>query len=318
MSQERKPRLIEYVDLVLWFVFRRLPVTWTSSIGGTLGGLYGRWQVFRNPRWLQRMHATLERFGPVPDPAERKRRLIRFFRGVGRVYAEFCVLQRLIKEGRIEVVGRERLRDLSRPAIIASCHLANWELVGYVMTQLEGLCCVVYAPPDNPIKHRLAVHARLAWQDLVDKSRIANQQGVILMPSSTNPMRQTAQALIQGRNLLMYVDEERGGYVWSPSLGRTIPYAGNRWLTARLAVRHQADIVPVYVEATGRARYRIVIEPRLTATEGDAETRARSLAEQLDERLNAWIRPRLEQWYWLPWFDFDKSPPARTPTENLK
>ncbi len=305
MSGERKPTLAEYLEGGMAAVMRHLPVTWTSAIGGYFGAREGRRAMAAGRQWVARLHRNIERFSGVADAAERERRIVAYTRRIGRIYAEYTVLQRLVAEDRVEVVGREHLGGLSRPAIIASCHLAHWELAGYVMTLIDGANCALYAPPDNPIRHRLAVRARIGWQPNPKPELVA---------ASPSAMRQLTRAIGQGRNLLMYVDEERDGTIWGPSLGRPLPYAGNRWLTARLAVRHSADIVPVHVEATGNARYRIVIAPKLAPGEGDADTRSRALADQLDACFDAWIRAQPEHWYWLTRFERDAPLPGSDPS----
>lgn len=301
MTQERKPTLLEYTELWMSALMRHLPVNLTSSIGGYFGARHGRRGIAAERLWVKRMHANIERFSGVSDPAEREQRIIKYTRRIGQIYAEFTALQRIVREGRLEIMGAEHLQDISRPAIIVSGHMANWELVGHVMTMLQGGASALYAPPDNPIRHRLAVEARARWGEDHE-----------LIPSSPHAMRKITQAVARGRNLLMYVDEEKDGYIWSPSLGRRIPYAGNRWLTARLAVHHKADVIPVHVEAIDVARYRLIIEPKLVPEGGNDVSRARSLADQMDRHLDAWVRAQPEHWYWLPYLDADKPLPGST------
>ncbi len=302
MKPERKPTLAEASELWLAQLLRHLPVAWTSAIGGYFGALQGRKAIAAERKWVKRLHGNIERFSEVADTAERERRIIEYARRIGRMYAEFTVLQRIPEEGRLEVVGAEHLRDLSRPVILASAHLSNWELVFHAFRQLEGVTCVLYDPPKNPVRHRLAVKARSGWHPEPE-----------LVPASSRAMRQLTKAIEQGRNLLMYVDEEKDGYIWAPALGRRLPYAGNRWLTARLAVRYNADILPIHIEAAGNARYRMIVQPKLIAGEGDAETRARSLADQMEHHLDAWIRARPEEWYWLNLLDLAKRLPGTLP-----
>ena len=299
MKPERKPTLAESSELWLSLLLRHLPVAWTSAIGGYFGARQGRKAIAAGRKWVKRLDGNIERFSGVADAAERERRIIEYTRRIGRMYAEFTVLQGIGEEGRLEVVGGEHLRGLSRPVILASAHLSNWELVCHVFHRLEGVTCVLYDPPENPIRHRLAVRARSGWHPEPE-----------LVPASASAMRQISRAIGQGRNLLMYVDEEKDGYIWAPALGRRLPYAGNRWLTARLAVRYNAEIVPIHVETVGNARYRLIVQPKLAAGDGDAETRARTLADQMEQHLDAWIRAQPEQWYWLNVLDMDKRLPG--------
>lgn len=299
MTAERRPTLLEYTELWMATVMRHLPVTWSSAIGGYFGARHGRRAIAKRRKWVRRMHENLERYSLVKDPREQERRIVEYTRRIGRIYGEFAVLQRLVEEGRVEVVGLDNLSGLSKPAIVASAHLSNWELVGHVMVLLGGPAADLYVPPANPIRHRLILEARNRWGP-----------GGELIPASPTAMVRLQKALKRGADLILFVDEERDGYVWAPALGRRLSLGGNRWFAARLAARQQVDILPVHVETIGLARYRIVIEPKLVPVGEDADDRARSLADQMEHRLEAWIRARPEEWYWLSMFEFDRQPPG--------
>jgi len=297
----RKPTLVESTELWLSMVLRHLPVSWTSAIGGYFGARQARKAIAEERLWVRRLHGHLERFSDVKDENERNHRIVEYTRRIGRIYAEFTVLQRLVKAGRVEVVGGEHLQELSSPAIIISSHLSNWELVGHALTLLKGAGSVLYDPPENPVRHRLADEARLGWRGGRDGE---------LIPATSHAMLKVTRAIARGRNLLMYVDEEKDGYIRAPALGREITYTGNRWLTARLAASYGADVVPIHVETIGPARYRIVIEPKLLPGEGDTETRARSLVDQMEQHLDAWVRAQPEQWYWLSLLELETHTPS--------
>ena len=298
MNDSRRPTLGEYQELWMAMLLGRLPVSWTSAIGAYLGARRGRRGIAAKRLWVDRLDRNLDRLCPQQDPVERERRIVAYTSRVGRLYAEYTVLQKIVREGRLDVVGLEHLQGLSRPAILASCHLGNWELVGHVLTLLDAPAFALYDPPQNPIRHRLATQARLGWRSDFQ-----------VVSASPHAMRQLCKALAKGCNLLMYVDEVKDGYLWAPSLGRRIPYSGNRWLTARLAVRYQADLVPVHVERVEAARFRIVIAPKLVPVGGDDDERARSLADQMDLLLNTWIQAQPEHWHGLWEFDLDNPLP---------
>ena len=134
--------------------------------------------------------------------------------------------------------------------------------------------------------------------------------------AATNSQLPTWQHNKMPGSLAIFVDEERQSFIWAPSLGRNLPYAGNRWLAARLAVRHRRKIGPIFVEPLGLARYRIVIQPPLDQPDGmQGEALSRHLADQIDARLEAWVRPRIENWYWLPYFEPDAPCPLGPPKQ---
>lgn len=297
----------EKFEWVMVRLFRLIPMTWASWIAGEMGARRGRAAIKADRLWVQRLRANLTRFCGVEDPAELDRRVIAFTRRLGRSYAEYAFLQRLFASGRVEMLGGENLDAAGKPFILVGCHIGNWELIGG-LAQKWGGSAVLYLPLASRVREDLARDVREAWPDIE------------LIPASPDAMlgidavMRLDRALAQGKNLAIFIDEERQGYVWAPSLGRKLPYAGNRWLAARLAARHSVPLVPAFVETLGLGKHRIVIQPKLEApAELTGEALSRHFADQLDARLEAWIRPRIETWYWLPYFDPDVSCPMRRP-----
>lgn len=283
-------------------VLRVLPVDWTSAIGAHLGRRAGRRAIKEARSWVKRLHKNLECLFGIKDVGEREAFILEYASHKGRVFAEFSILQRIAREGRIEVIGGDNLRNTSKPVIFATCHLGNWELIGHVLTGLPNRSCVLYAPQENPVRRHLVSKARRGWSP--DGEFVAATPGAVF---------QLNRALAAGSNLLVLVDEIKDGHVMAPSLGRTTPYSGNRWLAARLALRHQVDIIPIYVVRVGNTHFRVIIEPKLQHGSGDDKSSARDLADQLDQRLEEWIRARPEQWFLLHYLDLDKKfPPGRS------
>lgn len=296
-------KLKDLSEIVLAKVMRHLPITWAARLGGYLGARQGRKGIAAGRVWVRRLHNNLEALCGITDPQERERRIVEHTRRVGQVYAEIPIQDRIAAEGRLEIVGEENLRNLTKPVIIATCHLANWELIGRIPQLIGGSWLDIFLPLDNDVRARVAHEARQRW---IVKGVIEGE----LIGASPSSLLHINRAIAKGSNLILFIDEEKNGYVWAPSLGRQIPYAGNRWFAARLAVRHNIDILPVYIEPAGLGSYRAIIEPRITApSEGDAESKARSLADTLDQRLDSWVRKWPEHWYWLPLLDLKKSPP---------
>jgi lauroyl/myristoyl acyltransferase len=291
---------VELFEALMVKLLRHLPITWASWLGGEVGAIQGRVALKGTSLWVQRLRRNITHFSGVTDPDELDRRVIAFTRRIGSFYAEYPNLQRLYASGRVELVGGEHLDAAGRPFILLGCHIANWELIGALARRWGG-SAVLYLPLGDGIREKIALQARKAWPDLE------------LIPASPNAMLgidavlRLDRAVNEGKNLAIFVDEERHGYVWSPSLGRSLPYAGNRWIAARLAARHNMNIVPAFVERLGLARYRIVVQPALERPQDTTSQQALAwyLADQINERVEAWVRPRIENWYWLPYFESD-------------
>lgn len=288
------PKREELFEAFMAKLLRHIPVAWASWLGGEIGARRGRTALKGTSRWVQRLRRNIAHFSGIADPAELDQRVEAFTRRIGQLYAEYPNLQRLYASGRVELLGAEHLDTAGRPFILVGCHVANWE---YVCALAYG--CADWAAlylPLGGVRERLVLEARKSWP------------GLEFIPASPSAARQLDRMLEQGKGVLIYIDEERDGFIWAPSLDRKLPYGGNRWLAARLAVRHDVNIIPVFVEYMGLARYRVVVQPALERPEGMAgDALARHLADQIDARSEAWIRPRIETWYWLPYFEPDLS-----------
>lgn len=277
-----------------------LPIPWAAAIGSYMGERAVRAAIRDNLDWIQKMHCNLESLLEIGDRQEREQWIINWTRRVGRMHSEYTLIPRLIKDKRIEVLGKENLDGLDKSVIFVSCHSGNWELVGHVLWSLPRPIAALYATPENPVHQTIAIQVRKDWVDHTE-----------LIPASSRAMFQLVRALNRGNHLLLFIDEEKNGEILAPSLGRDLPYAGNRWLAARLAIKYNIDIFPIYVEEIDNSRYRVVIEQKLNHGSGPREKRARYLADQLDKRLDCWIREHLEQWYWLGTLDLNKTLPSK-------
>jgi KDO2-lipid IV(A) lauroyltransferase len=298
--ETREARLTpgERAELVLARILARLPIDWAVRIGGMFGAGAARRALAARRPWVERLGRHLADATGTADPAARDALVVDYARRIGGIYAQFPLQQRMMAEGRVEIDGLAHLAAASRPVIIASCHVGNWELIGRVAALAGGRNCALYLPQVSQARERLAREARARWP--IDD----------LVPASPSAMLRISRALGAGSNLVLLVDEERDGYVFAPSLGRTLPYAGNRWFAARLALQHGVDILPVFVAPTGLARYRIEIQPKLPLPHTtDRNSAARALADALDARVDAWVRPRLPHWFWLASFDKARPPP---------
>ncbi len=125
-------------------------------------------------------------------------------------------------------------------------------------------------------------------------------------------MRHCMQILSSGRNLLIYVDEEREGLVWGPHLGRTLPDRGNRFFVARLALRFGASIIPVKISRVSGVKFHCQYMPALPMpSTGDKETNTKILADTISEHIDAWVRNDLDEWFWLPYLHLDRKFPKK-------
>ncbi|MGL5034573.1 MAG: hypothetical protein ACRC6M_12315, partial [Microcystaceae cyanobacterium] len=120
-----------------------LPTDWTMAIGSYMGKQAALTAIRENKDWVKNLHNNLEKLQGITDPVEREQKIIQWTKRVGTVHAGYPILQRMAKEGRLEVLGQENLENTTRPVIFTSCHLSSWEMIGYVFAPLPIPFCTL-------------------------------------------------------------------------------------------------------------------------------------------------------------------------------
>src|SRR5271163_1358194 len=148
-------------DLVRALV-RLLPVEGASNFGAALFGALG--PLIPLNRLVE---CNIELAFPEKDPAERKRIVHASWEHLGRMAAEFTMLDRLTPaSGRIEVVGGERLRDLAAnniSAVLISGHFSNFEIMAAAIVDSGLRCQITYRAANNPYFEARIVRARRSY-----------------------------------------------------------------------------------------------------------------------------------------------------------
>ncbi|MBR9909015.1 MAG: hypothetical protein GYB33_01530 [Gammaproteobacteria bacterium] len=289
------------IELLFARLLACLPFSWTSAIGAFLGELEVRYDARCNKLWVQRFYRNMATLCCATTAAAQRRCLINYGRQMGRVYAEYTVLHKLERGDRIEISGLEHIANQQRPVIFVAPHMANWEVNAKIASLINLPCCGLYEPRESTLRMAIANRARKSWAP------------DIKLVSTASPMaiRDLTRNLLSGYNLLILPDEERQGYVWAPSLGRKLPDAGNRWLAARLAVKHGVDIVPLCAERLANTRFKVIVGERLSPSgEGSRQAQVQDLAARIDTVLEAWVRKNPEHWFWQNALNLDKPFPA--------
>ena len=285
---------IRKLEIGLAEAMRYLPVSWTSGIGAKLGEITVRKAEKNNDPWIKRFYMNAEQLCGARSINDQRALLLAYGRQVGRVYAEYTILQKMNHQGLIEVIGEEHLQNTSKPVLFTSPHMANWEVVFKILSEQKESACVLYEPRESKARMEIANRARVAWSKK------------ICLASTSEPMvmRKLDKFLSEKTNLYILADEEKAGFVSAPSLGRDLPYVGNRWMLSRLAAKHGVDVIPVYVERTASTSFKIHIDEKISPNPSlDRTKAAKQIADQIDEKFDAWVRRQPEHWYWLPHFD---------------
>jgi KDO2-lipid IV(A) lauroyltransferase len=284
----RKPTLqhaVEYAAARTLAEFcRLLPVDAGSNLMAALGRLIG-------PRLSahKRIGEGLRHVWPDIEEAQVRRIARGVWDNFARVPNDYWNLDRIRaqQDARIEIVGLEHLialRDGDRPGILFAAHLGEWEIATLAARMHDLPLTEVYRPFNNPY---IDAYVR-------DKQRTS---GIELIMKGRDGARRLTQVLKGGGHTIMLVDVRMND-------GITVPFLGHDAMTpaapAALALKYGALLLPVRVERTGPANFRVTFEePRPAVDTGNRTEDIAATMTWVNDRIGEWIRARPEQWMWL-------------------
>jgi KDO2-lipid IV(A) lauroyltransferase len=280
-------------DLLLFRVMRSLPVPLVSRIGAHLGHSLGR---RAHPAAAMRARAALTYLYPAlaADATALEAAQRRLWANVGRLYAEYCVLERIGGGARITLedpAALQRLLDAGRPVIMAYIHLGNWEAMGADLARrAPGRICAFAAPlPANRARAQVAALQR-------------SRSPARVITTDRMAWRHALEHLeTPGGIFYVAVDEVADGNVAVPSFGRGVQSRGNLGKIVRLAARTGATIQPVYSERLPGAHFRTHVLQPLEFARGAAldDASLQQRTAQIDASFTPVVLRLADQWFGL-------------------
>ena len=277
-------RLEAALVAVLLSVMRLMPLTVASSLGGRVLQIVG---PFLPAHRIARRN--LHRAFPDKDSAEISRILSGMWDNLGRTAAEYPHHSTIKAEAsrRLEIHGSERLEDItanSRPAIFFSAHLANWEVLP-IASALRGLPVnPVFRSPNNPYLKDL-FEARKPHPDMQ------------LVAKGPRAARELITILKQKRSVALLIDQKLREGIPVNFFGREAMTAS---AFAEFAQMLECDIYPARVERLPGARFRVTLYPPLEKPDTtDRKEAVRSLTQTATTMIEAWVRERPSEWFWV-------------------
>lgn len=261
-----------------------LPLDWASALGGAMGRWIG-------PRLgiTKRARANLHDTMPELSRADTDAIVRGMWDNLGRVVFEYPHLRKIkvfAPDGRVETHGLEHLdRALAaqRKVIMFSGHIGNWEIAALAGGQYGIDVAQIYRAANNPIVDRMVARLRGDQGELIPKGAVASRRAVA--------------ALRRGGHLSLLADQKLNDGIPVPFFGRDAMTAP---ALALLALRFDCDVLPVRVERLHGARFRLTVYPPLPKPQtGDNGADVAALMLEVNRTLEAWIRERPEQWFWL-------------------
>lgn len=276
-------RLSDVWRLVAHRSLRLAPVETASAAGALLAHIVVRTS---RRRVLAAARANLRLHRPGASDAEIARSVSAFLDNIGRVMAEFSVIDRIAADGRIALMAPEAARALvgRRPLVCLMLHTGNWEMFGPALRQAGMQASTFYEPPASAAERWIA-------------ERVRRRMGLDLLTPDRRGVRRALELLGKNATVAIFVDEARSGRTLAPLFGRPPHARGNLSIAARLARRANAQVVIGHCERLERCRFHLhVSEPFALPEPGHGVL---SDVAFLNDRIEPVIIAHLDQWYFL-------------------
>jgi len=262
-----------------WGFSRLLPLKWASALGFRVMHTIG-------PRLEKSRHIrrNLELAFPDWSPAELTRMVAQVWGNFGSVMAEYPHLEQIVSE-RLEIVGKNHAPPLqaeAKPAIFVTGHMGNWELAAATARVFGVPLVAVYNEQSNPIVNQRLMRLRQALGcDFLTKEE---------------SLRRMIRYLSKGTSVGILMDQRVDPGADLPFFGLATPTTP---VPARLALKYAYDIVPIFVERLPGPRFRVVLRPALKprVPDGDLDSQALDVTQQINDAFEAWIRKHPDQWF---------------------
>ncbi len=270
--------------VVLFCVFRIMPVNVASGIGGFLGRSVG--PLLSATRRARRSLGLV-----YPEKSERERAAIvrDMWDNLGRSAAEFPHLGKMSRRNglNIELVGAEQILQLAAnraPAILVGAHMANWELMSVFLSRVGLDLTSVARVMNNKLSQVVIEHSR-------------NSHGGARIDKNKRGTRQAMAALRRGGMLGILFDQKFNNGIAARLMGHEAMTAPG---PALLSIQFGCPVIPVRIERIRGTKFRISCYPEVEAPRtNDKHDDVKVLTQRLNDVLEQWIRERPGQWLWL-------------------
>ncbi len=257
-----------------------LPLETASAMSGRLW----RWAA---PH-LKRHRRAIDNLAlayPETGAAARERIAAAMWDNLGRTFAEFFHIARLIREERIAFEPLERFEAIARggPCVICAMHMGNWELLAHFSSRFGVPLAGVYQNLTNPLVDKWLFERRapLYPGGLYGKT-----------PATARALLRLARA---GGYPAFLADQRAGNGVLVPFFGRPARSTDFPALIARSLRR------PLYAARILRkpgVKFSVRIERVEVPHTSDREADIRAATANVQAKFEEFVREAPEQWMW--------------------
>ena len=264
-------------------LMRLLGVQRASGLGGwllrTLGPKTGTQKtVMRNLRIA---------FPDMP-PGERERLALDQWEQTGRAFAETALMDQIVAQDRIEVVGLERLhaiRDSGRPVVFVGGHFANIETLAATIIGAGVPCQITYRAANNPYVDAQIIAARARY-------------GITLFaPKGGDGARELLAGMARGESVALMNDQKFSEGPEVTFFGQPVNAAPG---PSRLALKFGTVLQPLSVTRLPGVRFRLTVhDPIALEKTGNRSADIARGVQAITRFIEDRVREHPVDWFWV-------------------
>lgn len=269
----------------LCFVIRRLPRNYALFLGAGFGRVLGCLMLGKRRIALENMGKAF----PELSETELRQKVDAMFVHIGKSVIEMLRLD-LFSEADIDEIfmptGLENLREAyacNRGVILLSGHVGFWEVGTFLLPRLGFFADFVAKKMKNPQADKYITRMREAAGGCC----IDNKSGA----------RKIIRSLSQNKGVAVLIDQHSRA-----SDAVSVPFFGRPALTtpiiARLAMKYQIPVVPIFSYRTNDDRYDFQVQP-MFFLKGEPEASVTENTALLTSIIEEAVRQDVTQWLWL-------------------
>lgn len=180
----------------------------------------------------------------------------------------------------ITIKGLDNLEKIrGKRALIATAHLANWEIIGKILYGHDFIVCGVYRAANNKLVDKIIYDMR-------------NKIEVTMIPKGKSGAKQIISALQKDQQVVMLVDQKMND-------GIKVPFLGHDAMTApaiaTLALKYDCPIIPIQIIRKKDSNFEVIIHSEIEHKNKTSE----AIMNEINQVIGKWVKQHPAQWFWL-------------------
>ena len=225
---------------------------------------------------------------PDMPVAERERLALEQWEQTGRAFAETALMDRIVAQNRIEVVGLERLhaiRDSGQPVVFVGGHFANIETLAATIIGSGVPCQITYRAANNPYVDAQIIAARARY-------------GITLFaPKGGDGARELLAGMARGESVALMNDQKFSEGPEVTFFGQPVNAAPG---PSRLALKFGTVLQPLSVVRLPGVRFRLTVyDPIQLEKTGDRQADIARGVQAITRFIEDRVREHPADWFWV-------------------